>query len=183
VHLSIVITFFHRVLTYSVVLLFLSSIHILKEQSSEELSYLYSYHLGFNPTNIYYKPSLCCLDLIFTGPSIHPPPSRCSQRRHPDAVDWDNREFNNKAERVKQELWVSLPHAILFNMSHSLQILEIMYGYIIFVCMISFDARLDTRLGRMWWPPDRRALHQTSPTVHLVDDLLVMIETYVCECW
>jgi hypothetical protein len=27
----------------------------------------------------------------------------------PDAVDWDDREFDNKAERVKQELWVSLP--------------------------------------------------------------------------
>jgi hypothetical protein len=27
----------------------------------------------------------------------------------PDAVDWDDREFNNKAEQVKQELWVSLP--------------------------------------------------------------------------
>jgi hypothetical protein len=26
----------------------------------------------------------------------------------PDAVDRDSREFNNKAERVKQELWVSL---------------------------------------------------------------------------
>jgi hypothetical protein len=26
----------------------------------------------------------------------------------PDAVDRDDREFNNKAERVKQELWVSL---------------------------------------------------------------------------
>jgi hypothetical protein len=26
----------------------------------------------------------------------------------PDAVDRDGREFNNKAERVKQELWVSL---------------------------------------------------------------------------
>jgi hypothetical protein len=26
----------------------------------------------------------------------------------PDAVDWDGREFNNKAERVKQEMWVSL---------------------------------------------------------------------------
>jgi hypothetical protein len=35
-------------------------------------------------------------------------------------------------------------------MSHSLQILEIMYGYIIFVSRISSDARLDTRLGRMW---------------------------------
>jgi hypothetical protein len=27
----------------------------------------------------------------------------------PDAVDRDDREFNNKAERVKQELWASLP--------------------------------------------------------------------------
>jgi hypothetical protein len=26
----------------------------------------------------------------------------------PDAVDRDDREFNNKAERVKQELWISL---------------------------------------------------------------------------
>jgi hypothetical protein len=26
----------------------------------------------------------------------------------PDAVDRDNRGFNNKAERVQQELWVSL---------------------------------------------------------------------------
>jgi hypothetical protein len=26
----------------------------------------------------------------------------------PDAVDQDSREFNNKAERVKQKLWVSL---------------------------------------------------------------------------
>jgi hypothetical protein len=26
----------------------------------------------------------------------------------PDAVDRDGREFNSKAERVKQELWVSL---------------------------------------------------------------------------
>ena len=31
----------------------------------------------------------------------------------PDAVDRDDREFNNKAERVKQELWVSLPRTIL----------------------------------------------------------------------
>ena len=28
-----------------------------------------------------------------------------------------------------------------------------MYGYIVFVCRISSDAMLDTRLGRMWWPP------------------------------
>jgi hypothetical protein len=25
-----------------------------------------------------------------------------------NAVDWDGKEFNNKVERVKQELWVSL---------------------------------------------------------------------------
>jgi hypothetical protein len=67
------IVFFHRVLIYSLALLFLSSIHILKEQSSEEFSPLYSYHLGFDLTNIYYKPSLCCLYLIFTGSPIHLP--------------------------------------------------------------------------------------------------------------
>jgi hypothetical protein len=44
----------------------------------------------------------------------------------PNAVDQDGREFNNKVEQVKQELWVSLPLTILFNMSHSLHILEIM---------------------------------------------------------
>jgi hypothetical protein len=38
-------------------------------------------------------------------------------------------------------------------MSHSLHILEIMYGYIVFVCRISLDARLDTRPGQMWWLP------------------------------
>jgi hypothetical protein len=54
----------------------------------------------------------------------------------PDALDQDGREFNNKAERVKQGLWVSLPRTILYNMSHSLHILEIMYGYIVFVCKI-----------------------------------------------
>jgi hypothetical protein len=53
VHLSIVIVFFHRVLTYSLPQLFLSLIHILKEQSSAEFSSLYSYRLGFNPTNIF----------------------------------------------------------------------------------------------------------------------------------
>jgi hypothetical protein len=38
------------------------------------------------------------------GSSLHLRPlHRC-----PDAVDRDGREFNNKAERVKQELWVSL---------------------------------------------------------------------------
>jgi hypothetical protein len=43
-----------------------------------------------------------------------------------DAVDRDDREFNDKTEQVKQELWVNLPRTILFNTSHSLHILEIM---------------------------------------------------------
>jgi hypothetical protein len=68
--------FFHRVLIYSLALLFLSSIHILKEQSSEEFS-PYSHHLGFDLTNIYYKPSLYCLDLIFYR-TTYSPSSRCS---------------------------------------------------------------------------------------------------------
>jgi hypothetical protein len=66
----------------------------------------------------------------------------------PNAVR-DGRELNNKVERVKQELWVSLPHTILLNTSHLLHILEIMYGYIVFVCRIFSNARLNTRPGRM----------------------------------
>jgi len=50
---------------------------------------------------------------------------------------------------VKQELWVSLPRTTLLNTSHSLDILEIMNGYIMFVCMISLDARTDMRPGRI----------------------------------
>ena len=48
----------------------------------------------------------------------------------PDAPDRDARVFDNKAERVKAELWVSLPPTTLLNTSHSLDILEIMNGYI-----------------------------------------------------
>ena len=72
----------------------------------------------------------------------------------PNAVDRDRRVFNNKVERVKQELWVSLPRTRLLNTSHSLDILEIMNGYIMFVCMISLDARTDMRSGRMRWLPN-----------------------------
>jgi hypothetical protein len=46
-----------------------------------------------------------------------------------NVVDRDDRQFNNKAEQVKEELWVSLPRIILFNTSHLLHILKIMYGY------------------------------------------------------
>jgi hypothetical protein len=69
----------------------------------------------------------------------------------PDAKDRDGRVFNNKAERVKAELWVSLPRTTLLNTSHSLDILEIMNGYITFICRISSDARRDLRIGRLWW--------------------------------
>jgi hypothetical protein len=78
----------------------------------------------------------------------------------PNAVDRDSREFNNKVEGVKQELWVSPPHIILFNMSHSLHILEIMYGCIVFVCRISTNVSLDMRPRRMWWLP--RAVRSSS---------------------
>jgi hypothetical protein len=82
-----------------------------------------------------------------------------------DTVDQDDREFNNKTERVNQELWVSLSHTILFNMLHSLHILKIMYEYIVFVCKISSDARLDTRPGWMWWlPRDVRCSSWTCTT-------------------
>jgi hypothetical protein len=40
----------------------------------------------------------------------------------PDATDLLGRTFPNKAERVKAELWVSLPRTTLFNTSHSLDI-------------------------------------------------------------
>ena len=33
----------------------------------------------------------------------------------PDAADRARRVFNNKAEQVKQELWVSLPRSTLLN--------------------------------------------------------------------
>ena len=59
----------------------------------------------------------------------------------PDAVDQAHRVFNNKAEQVKQELWVSLPRTTLLNTSHSLDILEILNGYIASICRISSDAR------------------------------------------
>jgi hypothetical protein len=40
----------------------------------------------------------------------------------PDAEDLHGREFINKAERVTEELWVSLCHTTLLNTSHSLNI-------------------------------------------------------------
>ena len=44
----------------------------------------------------------------------------------PDAEDRAGRVFNNKAEQVRQELWVSLPRTILLNTSYSLDIIEVM---------------------------------------------------------
>jgi hypothetical protein len=95
----------------------------------------------------------------------------------PDAVDRDDREFNNKAERAKQEFLLSLPHTILFNTSHSLHILKIMYGYIIFVCRISSYASLYTRPGWMSHPgfrgpkPGREIITKCAGTKsHTYDD-------------
>jgi hypothetical protein len=94
----------------------------------------------------------------------------------PDAVDLDGRQFNNKAEQAKQEMWVSLPHTILFNMSHSLHILEIMFGYIVFVCRISSDARSDMRPWWMRWLP--RALRSSSWTCTMRRAYMHALVTY-----
>jgi hypothetical protein len=62
--------------------LLLCLILILKQQSSEAFSFLLSSHPNFVLvlTNTYYKPSLCCLELISQDRLINPlPPSRCSQ--------------------------------------------------------------------------------------------------------
>jgi hypothetical protein len=69
----------------------------------------------------------------------------------PDAQDQNGRVFANKAERVKAELWVSLPPTTLLNTSHSLDILEIRTGYIASICRISSDARRDFRTGWLVW--------------------------------
>jgi hypothetical protein len=55
--------------SYLLVLLLLSLIHISNEQSSEEffaLSISTHTNLVLAFTNTHYKPSLCCLELIFT---------------------------------------------------------------------------------------------------------------------
>jgi hypothetical protein len=70
-----------------------------------------------------------------------------------DARDQNGREFGNKAERVKAELWVSLARTTLLNTSHSLDILEIINRYIVSICRISSDARRDLRIGQLWWLP------------------------------
>jgi hypothetical protein len=64
--------------SYSLVILLLSLILILKEQSSEEFSFLLSSHhnLILVLTNTFYKPSLCCLELVLQGHLFTP--SRCS---------------------------------------------------------------------------------------------------------
>jgi hypothetical protein len=69
----------------------------------------------------------------------------------PDLQDRDGRVFDNKAARVTAEVWVSLPHTTLLNTSHSLNILEIITGYIPSICRISSDARRDLRPGRVVW--------------------------------
>lgn len=68
-----------------------------------------------------------------------------------DALDWDGWVFPNKAERVKGELWVSLPRTTLLNTSHSQEICEIMTGYIASICRIASDARGDMRPGWLLW--------------------------------
>jgi hypothetical protein len=66
-----------------------------------------------------------------------------------NVVDRDDRQFNNKAEQVKQELWVSIPRTMLFNTPHSLHILENnvwihhLYMQDFFKCEAKYEARVD----------------------------------------
>jgi hypothetical protein len=71
---------------YSLALLLLSLILILKVQSSEEFSLLSSHpNLVLVFTNIYYKPSLYCLELILQDHLFTP--SRCSQQQEKAKFD------------------------------------------------------------------------------------------------
>ena len=65
-----------------------------------------------------------------------------------DTIDRDGRVFPNKAERVKGEMWVSILRTTLLNISHSLDILEVMTVYIVFICRTSIDARRGMRPRR-----------------------------------
>ena len=51
----------------------------------------------------------------------------------PDQLDRENRCFDNKAERVKAELWVSISRNTLLNTAHSFDIFSknywIYHGY------------------------------------------------------
>ena len=58
----------------------------------------------------------------------------------PDAPDEEGRAFDNKAQRVLSELWVSLHGTTFTNTSYSLHIFEIMTLFT-FLCRISTDAR------------------------------------------
>ena len=58
----------------------------------------------------------------------------------PDAPDTESRVYENKAQRVLNELWVSLHGTTFTNTSYSLHILEIMTLFK-FMCRISTDAR------------------------------------------
>ena len=69
-----------------------------------------------------------------------------------DARDRDGRQFDNKVERVKAELWVS-PRTMFLNTLHLLDISQIMNGHIVSICRISSDARRGWRRGRLWWLP------------------------------
>jgi hypothetical protein len=91
---------------YSLVILLLSLILILKEQSSEEFSWFLSSHpnLVLVFTNTYYKPTLCCLELIlqyhlFTPAlgALNDPPRPFGQDKGKDVV---TPGLKGKLERV-----------------------------------------------------------------------------------
>ena len=64
----------------------------------------------------------------------------------PDARDREGREFPNRAERVKAELWVSSFRTTLVN-TNCMEIIEVMTGSVESICRISLDARRASRVG------------------------------------
>ena len=61
--------------------------------------------------------------------------------------DREGREYPNKAQRVLNELWVSLTGTTFLNTSYSLYILKILTSFA-FMCRISTDARRECYRGR-----------------------------------
>ena len=69
----------------------------------------------------------------------------------PDALDMDSRIFNNKAQRVVEELWVSLRRTRFLNTLYSLIIIIIMTRYVSCVCRTSTGVLRDTWTRRGPW--------------------------------
>ena len=84
-------------------------------------------------------------DLVHIGGRYEPAWMWEHYAHAPDQLDRENRCFDNKAERVKAELWVSISRNTLLNTSHSFDIFLKITGYIMVICRISTGVTRDTR--------------------------------------